>query len=758
VESESGIGLSLKNQFTIPLQNKGSLDLNLVGSKTKNLSVTLNNGFKVPEGFCVTTRAYKQFILQNQLYNTIDMEIIRKPMEDMRWEEIWDASLRIRSAFLKAEIPLEIQSSVIRSIKGFEDEQKFAVRSSSPAEDSENNSFAGIHESYINISGIDNILESIKLVWASLWSDRAILYREELSLDSFKSSIAVLIQKMEKQPVSGLAFSIEPSGSQKNHMAIEAIGGFLNKLVDNVNEPEKWFIKRETHEITSNIIPEEYKESILSESEIDEVVSKILKLEEIFKFPVDVEWTGKEENFTVLQVRPITNLKDTNNERQWYLTLTPNFKKLKKLADKVELELIPELEREGIKLSSEDPNNLTKSELAEKLKERAEIYFKWKKIYWDKFIPFAHGIRNFGTYYNDLVKPDDPYEFIQLLKNQDLLASKRNKKFKYLADFLKRSNNLNQKINIIVKDEIKEEKLINKLLQIADEGNIEKKFVDTFMEFLNNYMDVSYENKSLKNYPEILLKNIYELSIKKEFSPSEVVKKSKYLEKLYINADRSHRREIDEVLRIGRLSWKLRDDDNILLGKIESQLLIFLKKAADILVKEGKLDSSDNLVSDDWEIICRGLTGNEKVKISFKNTVNTLEQIEKPSNFKPRQLVGQPSSPGIVTGIARIIRSVDDFSSLKTGEIIVCDAVQPQMTFLISIASGIVERRGGMLVHSSIIARELGIPSVNGVKNATELINNRDLVTVNGYLGIVVLGEAEFDIEKESVISPGLQS
>ena len=106
MESESEIGLRLKNQFTIPLQKKESLDLNLVGSKTKNLSMALNNGFRVPEGFCVTTRAYNQFILQNQIYNIIDMEIFRKPIEDMRWEEIWDASLRIRSSFLKAEIPL----------------------------------------------------------------------------------------------------------------------------------------------------------------------------------------------------------------------------------------------------------------------------------------------------------------------------------------------------------------------------------------------------------------------------------------------------------------------------------------------------------------------------------------------------------------------------------------------------------------------------------------------------------------------------
>ncbi len=76
--------------------------------------------------------------------------------------------------------------------------------------------------------------------------------------------------------------------------------------------------------------------------------------------------------------------------------------------------------------------------------------------------------------------------------------------------------------------------------------------------------------------------------------------------------------------------------------------------------------------------------------------------------------------------------------------------IEPQMTHLASLASlasGIVERRGGMLVHSSIIARELGIPSVNGVSRATELINNGDLLTVNGYLGLVVVGEPEFHLE-----------
>jgi len=114
-------------------------------------------------------------------------------------------------------------------------------------------------------------------------------------------------------------------------------------------------------------------------------------------------------------------------------------------------------------------------------------------------------------------------------------------------------------------------------------------------------------------------------------------------------------------------------------------------------------------------------------------------------------LVGQPSSGGLVTGKARVIRSVADFKDVAAGEILVFDAVQPQMTFIITLAAGIIERRGGMLVHSSIIARELKIPAVNGVNRATELIETGDLVTINGDLGLVIIGEPEFDLEHSSV-------
>jgi pyruvate,water dikinase len=741
-------------------------DLNLVGSKTRNLFLASNKGFNIPRSFCITTEAYKKFIEHNDLFSIIDREIYKKPFEEMRWEEMWDASLRIRSAFLRSEIPLEIELEIIKHIKEFGEDLKFSVRSSSPAEDSKKNSFAGIHESYTNVQGTDKILESIKLVWASLWSDRAILYREELKLDSLKSTIAVLMQIMEKPQVSGLAFSKDPNGDE-NNLIIEVVGGYLSNLVDNIKVGEKWVIQRDTHFIIQHIQPEETKKltsTLLKSNELEYIINQTKNIEGAFGFPADIEWTGKGKKFTVLQVRPITSIVDSNEERKWYLTLTPNFDRLKQLSNKVETYLIPQLEIEGKKLALEKPQGMKKDILAVKIKERADIYFKWKKIYWDEFIPFAHGIRNFGTYYNDLVKPKNPYEFMELLKTDNLLASKRNKELISLSLLLKSDLELNSKIEYIINKKIKNKELLDALGEINE---VEKfsEFVNKFKSLLNDHMDLMYENQSFKDHPELILINIWELSKKephikekldletvgKETSKNSQNKISKniYMDKLYSAAGKSRLEEALEVLRIGKLSWKLRDDDNILLGKLENQLLIFLNHGCDILISENRIGSKENLILEDWKTIYDGLLDSKKTAISIKKKKIEFDTISKP-DFKPRQLIGQPSSPGIVSGLARIINSFEDFYKFKSGEILVCDAIQPQMTFLVSLASGIVERRGGMLVHSSIIAREMGIPSVNGISKATQLINDGDLVTVNGYLGLVVIGSPEFELERHS--------
>jgi pyruvate,water dikinase len=109
--------------------------------------------------------------------------------------------------------------------------------------------------------------------------------------------------------------------------------------------------------------------------------------------------------------------------------------------------------------------------------------------------------------------------------------------------------------------------------------------------------------------------------------------------------------------------------------------------------------------------------------------------------IKARQLTGQPSGPGIAKGRARVIQHHNDLVDFKSGEILVCDAVDPNMTFVVPLAAAVVERRGGMLIHGAIIAREYGLPCITGVPGATTLIRTGDDVTVDGYLGIVTIGE-----------------
>ncbi len=222
------------------------------------------------------------------------------------------------------------------------------------------------------------------------------------------------------------------------------------------------------------------------------------------------------------------------------------------------------------------------------------------------------------------------------------------------------------------------------------------------------------------------------------------------MEKKYFDAVGDEKiNEAKEILHIGRISWKLRDDDNLLLGRVESQLLRSIREGADRLKEAGRLKLHGKIRKAHASEIIDALKGKNKY-LEIHTDVST-ENIshKKKSQEKPRQLIGQPAAPGIVSGSARRIVSNEELGKFRQGEILVCDAIQPNMTHLVPLAAGIIERRGGMLIHGAIIAREMGIPCVNGVPNAAEILEDGELVTVDGFLGIVTIGEAEFEMEQQ---------
>lgn len=736
-----------RSSQVIPLAGAFRLSVADVGAKARNLSLCLQEGFTVPDGFVVTTEGYRQFAARNRLPQIIDMELLRKPFEDMRWEEVWDIALRIRSAFLKGSMPGGLEEAVRRELLRWPSGTRFAIRSSSPAEDGSQSSYAGIHESYLDVSQ-QEVLRHLCLVWASLWSDRSLLYRKELKLEPDRSAMAVLVQPEIREPVSGLTFTADPATGKTDEVLVEVVEGTLDRLVDNVVEPQRYRLDRVSGKMVTG---GPGSNGLLAENDRMVLWQKALALEGLLGVPADIEWTGTGERFTVLQVRPVTGIgKETDPERDWYLSLTPGRRKLLELTDRVEHQLIPALKDEVRRFEREAGPPWSREELAGRLKTLGEGYRKWKKIYWDEFIPFAHGIRNFGTYYNDLMGPEDPYEFMYLLRSDDLLARSRDRQMEGLAGMLREDPALRE----LLEEWSRQEEPVDgsSWPDQARKLRIPEEFLGSLGEFIATQLNLYYDNTGLADDLRMLFGILVSMAGKPGPSSSGVVgqdQDAEALERLYLEAaGPAGRQEAAGWLRIGRLSWKLRDDDNILLGRLEHQLMQTMREAMKDLHRENRLESiPERIVLEDWEILLASLQGEGPVMLSKPPEIPSGKDR---GTLQVRQLVGQPSSPGTATGRARVLRSLDEFRKVVAGEVLVFDAIQPQMTFVISLAGAIVERRGGMLVHSSIIARELGIPAVNGVSRATELIRTGDLVTVNGDLGLVIVGEPEFELERKA--------
>ncbi len=222
-----------------------------VGHKTFALARMLDSGLAVPPFICITTEAYNAFLDQGALREQIAMEFGRRQYESMRWEEMWDASLRIRNLFLRTAMPLNVEKDIRAALDTWQ-EGPVAVRSSAPGEDSSDASFAGVHESYINVRGPDAVLKHVRLVWASLWSDAAILYRQELGIDT-SSTMAVLVQAMIAGQSSGVAFWTAPNDIQRS--MVEAVHGMNQALVDGSVEADRWVVNQENGYVLEHTEP-----------------------------------------------------------------------------------------------------------------------------------------------------------------------------------------------------------------------------------------------------------------------------------------------------------------------------------------------------------------------------------------------------------------------------------------------------------------------------------------------------------------------
>ena len=729
--------------WIISTENMRREDGHRVGGKGLALGLLARGGFAVPKTLCVTCEAYQAYVSQTGLRERILLELNRKAFKDMRWEEIWDCATRIRNMFLRKPIPSDLAAQLKDAIDTFFKGKAVVVRSSAPEEDEAASSFAGLHESYVNIQGTDAILKHIAKVWASLWSDAALLYRQEIGLDIQKSAMAVVIQEIIVGDKSGVAFSQSPNDTSQG--VIESVYGLNQGLVDGAVEPDRWILDRRKKTIISHT-PAERKQMViagesgvrldalpqqlanvppLNTQEARHVFQLVLEAEIYFNSPQDLEWTFRHNDLVVLQSRPITTLSPQQHDdgRSWYLSLHRSFENLKGLRQKIEDELIPAMINAADELARQELTVLSDQDLAAEINRRWEINQKWTNIYWEQFIPYAHGIRLFGQVYNDAVQPEDPYEFIDLLTRTEMASLQRNQMLADLADCIRNKPS------------------VAEALRTGQTEGLDPQFLATVDRFVQRFGDLTCAvtgGTQCEQDSEALYKILLEMAAHPSLQPARSSLNDKAaLQENFLNSfDGQQKQTAIELLGLARSSYQLRDDDNIYLGRIEAHLLAAVREARQRIDAHFQ-GASEKKIADELRKVVESLDHRPQFQPPYK---------QKPQDgfiVQARQLIGQPAGPGLAKGPARVIQHTVDLAEFKYGEILICDAVDPNMTFVVPLAAGVVERRGGMLIHGAIIAREYGLPCVTGIPDATRLIQNGDQVTVDGYLGIVTLGSSE---------------
>ncbi|WCR28400.1 phosphoenolpyruvate synthase [Paenibacillus thiaminolyticus] len=297
-----------------------------VGGKGLNLAeLSKIEGIQVPEGFCVTTMGYQKAIEQNETYHALLNRLTMLNVEDR--DQIGEISRKIRQILLEVEIPPDVVKAVVQYLSRFGEEHAYAVRSSATAEDLPYASFAGQQDTYLHIIGKEAILQHISKCWASLFTDRAVIYRMQNGFDHSHVYLAVIVQRMVFPQASGILFTADPMTSNRKVISIDASFGLGEALVSGLVSADCYKVKegeivdkriaakklavygrKEGGTETQQIDPEQQKTQTLTEQQILQLARIGRHIEAYFGCPQDIEWCLVDDTFYIVQSRPITTL------------------------------------------------------------------------------------------------------------------------------------------------------------------------------------------------------------------------------------------------------------------------------------------------------------------------------------------------------------------------------------------------------------------------------------------------------------------
>ncbi|MGY5871821.1 MAG: PEP/pyruvate-binding domain-containing protein [Candidatus Thorarchaeota archaeon] len=303
----------------------------MTGGKASNLTILMKAGFNVPTGFVVTTEAYTKFIVDNQLETLAKDHLGKIDHEDAT--TLNEATLAMRNHMNKASLPKDVVDAVSNAYKQ-QNLERVAIRSSATAEDLPDASFAGQYDTSLNIEGIDHVLEHVKNCFGSMWTTRAVAYREENKIPHDQVQVAVVVQAMVDARCAGVLFSRNPISRKQEEMMIESNFGLGESVVSGQTVPDRYVVAQDLDSVAgyslvtkeigtkesiiirntkgdgvqeSGVSYEKRQQSSLEDEEILTLAGIGKSIEDLFQSPQDIEWAlDREGKLHILQSRPIT--------------------------------------------------------------------------------------------------------------------------------------------------------------------------------------------------------------------------------------------------------------------------------------------------------------------------------------------------------------------------------------------------------------------------------------------------------------------
>jgi pyruvate,water dikinase len=301
-------------------------DIARVGGKAANLGEMLGSNLPVPGGFVVTTDAYLAALEAGEIRRALQEQFAAVAVEDSK--SLAEASDEMRRLVAEVAVPPEVRESIESAYRALGTEVRVAVRSSATSEDTGATSFAGMHETFTNVRGIEELLEKIRECWASAYGQRVVSYRASQGM-SEEPRLAVVVQRMVDSTRSGVVFTADPATNNSEVVLIDAAFGLGEVVVGGSVEVDTYRVAKDGPRLRSMSIghqafeivsdsqgrdqkveldEETANKRVLSDSEAETLAALAMRVEQHYGEPQDIEWAAENGTFLLVQTRPITTL------------------------------------------------------------------------------------------------------------------------------------------------------------------------------------------------------------------------------------------------------------------------------------------------------------------------------------------------------------------------------------------------------------------------------------------------------------------